>query len=134
MKKGEDGEPVQFREDKTCSYLEDSVETCGNNINKLMKNDCNTSEMVTKMKESQIRKVLETIGSKLADFDSCECHAVSGDLNRMKAAEGIYIVNEECRPDFSYKSYPSKYDRSSEASKGLVSVLLIPVLILYHLY
>merc|ERR1719516_499160 len=49
MTKGDDGRP-SYRARKTCNYLVDSIETCGN---KLLEDDCNTEEAVTNMKDNQ---------------------------------------------------------------------------------
>jgi len=121
MKRGDDGRP-NFRARKTCNYLVDSIENCGN---KLLEDDCNTEEAVTNMKDNQISKVMESIGQTVADFDSCKCPAVKAHLNRMKAAEGADVA--ECPDDFDYAF--------AGASKGFVSVLLLlPILVLHHLY
>merc|ERR1712212_528683 len=120
MVKPGDGRP-NYRARKTCTYLVDSVETCGN---MLMEDDCNTEESVTNMKDSQISKVLKSIGETIADFDSCKCPAVKAHLDRMKVAEGADVV-EAC---------PEDYLMTAGASKGLVSLLLLLLLVLNHLF
>jgi len=120
MKAMEDGRP-NYRARKTCNYLMDAIETCPN---KLTEDDCNTEEMVTNMKDSQIKRVMENIGQSLADFDSCKCPAVKASLNRMKAAEGEEVL--ECDNDAMSDAGPS--------SKGLVGVLLLPVLVLFCIF
>jgi len=118
MKKGDDGRPA-FRARKTCNYLEAAVETCGNG---LMEHDCNTAEAVTTMKDGQISKVLETIGSTVADFDSCKCPAVKAHVNRMKAEAGADVV-AECPEE----------PATDGASSVLAGLLLLPLLVVHHL-
>jgi len=120
MKKGEDGRP-NYRARKTCNYLVNTIEDCGNG---LMEDDCNTEEAVTAMKDTQIGKVLENIGQTVENFDSCKCPPVKAHLNRMKAAEGAKVV-QECYDD---------YAMAAGATNGFVSVLLLPLLVLHHLY
>merc|ERR1719158_1220233 len=119
IKAREDGRP-NYRARKTCNYLMDSIETCGN---KLTEDDCTTEEAVTNLKDNQIRRIMENIGQTVADFDSCKCPAVKVSLNRMKAAEGAEVL--ECDDDAM---------SDAGVSKGLVGVLLVPVLVLYCLF
>jgi len=127
MKKKDDGRP-NFRARKTCAYLMEAVETCSN---KLMEDDCNTEETVTDMKDSQISKVMRAIGESVADFDSCKCPTVKAHLDRVKAAEGADVV-EAC-PEDDDDGDDQDDGMTAGASKGLVSVLLLPVLVLHHL-
>jgi len=120
MKKGEDGRP-NYRERKVCNYLADAVEDCGNG---LVEDECNTEEAVTEMKDNQISKVLESIGQTVENFDSCKCPPVKAHLNRMKAVEGVKVV-QECYDD---------YAMAAGTTNGFVSLLLIPLLVLHHLY
>jgi len=120
MKAKEDGRPA-YRARKTCNYLVDAIETCGN---KLLENDCNTAETVTAMKDTQISKVLENIGQSVADFDSCKCPAVKAHINRMKAAAGADVV-AEC---------PEEEDPATDRASSVVAgLLLLPLLVVHHL-
>jgi len=122
MKKGEDGRD-HFRARKTCNYLVDAIENCGN---KLMQHDCNTEEQVTAMKDTQIGKVLKDIGSSVADFDSCKCPAVKAHLNRAKNAEGVTV--EACPEE-----KPEEKPATDGASSVLAGLLLLPLLVVHHL-
>jgi len=120
MAKKEDGRP-DFRARKTCNYLTDAVETCGNG---LMEHDCNTAEEVTAMKDGQISKVLERIGSTVAEFDSCKCPPVKAHVNRVKSAEGV-DAPAEC---------PEPTEPATDgASSVLAGLLLLPLLVVHHL-
>jgi len=114
---------VFLRARKTCNYLVDAIETCGN---KLLENDCNTAETVTAMKDTQIGKVLENIGQSVADFDSCKCPAVKAHINRMKAAEGA-DVKAECPEE-------EEEEGATDGASSLVAgLLLLPLLVVHHL-
>jgi len=117
--KEEDGRP-DYKARKTCNYLVDAIETCGN---KLMQHKCNTEEAVTTMKDAQISKVLTSIGQSVEGFDSCKCPAVKAHMNRVKAASGAEVV-KECPPE---------EPATDGASSVLAGLLLLPLLVVHHL-
>merc|ERR550517_2031547 len=68
MKKEKEGDGKEhYRARKTCNYLTDAVETCGN---KLRENDCNSEEEVNKLKDEQISRIMKNINTSVQDFDS----------------------------------------------------------------
>jgi len=118
IKAGDDGRPA-FRARKTCNYLVDAIETCGN---KLLENECNTEEAVTDMKDKQISQVMANIGASVSDFDSCKCPAVKAHINRMKEKEGAEVV-DECPEE----------PATDGASSVVAGLLLLPLLVVHHL-
>jgi len=94
MKLGDDGRP-DWRARKTCNYLTEAIEVCGN---VLTEHGCNTEEAVTTMKDTQFGKLLKDIGRIVADFDSCKCPAAKAHIDRMKANAGL---PNECPPEFA---------------------------------
>merc|ERR550517_1313204 len=70
-----------------------TFQACGN---KLMQHGCNSEEAVTGMKDNQLGRVLERIGSTLADWDSCKCPPMKAHIDRMKTKEGAAVTG--CSP------------------------------------
>merc|ERR1711864_69999 len=113
-KAGEDGKP-DFRARKSCNYLTDAVEDCGN---KLI-GDCNTEEQVNKMKDNQIRSVLLNLQSSVQAWDSSKCPTVQAHIDRMKAAA-------------SPESEPESEPEPSSSGGLAVPLLLLSLSILLH--
>jgi len=70
-----------------------TFQACGN---KLLQHGCNSEEAVTGMKDNQLGRVLERIGSTLADWDSCKCPPMKAHIDRMKTKEGAAVKG--CSP------------------------------------
>jgi len=122
MKKEKEGDGREhYRARKTCNYLTEAIEICGN---KLLKIDCNTVEQVNTMKDSQVTRILTNINTTIKDFDSSKCPAVKSSLDRVCAAD------PECVPDDG--DY-GDYRDFSGASSVVVSVLLLPLLVVDQL-
>jgi len=111
----EDGRPF-YRARKTCDYLSDAVETCGN---KLMQHDCNSEKNVNAMKAAQISKVLENLGESVANFDSCKCPPVKYHMDRVKLAQGVALT--ECLVELEH---------ASNGASSVLASLLLPLLLL----
>jgi len=133
VKAGDDGRP-HFQARKTCNYLEEAIETCGN---KLKEHGCYSEEEVTKMKDGQIKSTMERIGETVADFDSCKCPSVKAYMNRVKAAEGADVVDCSADPadpaDIADPAETSAEGETGGASNVLVGVLLLPLLVVHQL-
>jgi len=123
MKKEKEGDGKEhFRARKTCNYLTDAVETCGN---KLRENDCNSEEEVNKLKDEQISRIMTHINTSVKDFDSSKCPAVKASLERVCAAD------PECVQD--QPSTKSEDGDESGASSVVVGVLLLPLFVVHQL-
>jgi len=92
MAQKEDGRP-DFRARKSCNYLEDAIEKCSKH---LTEHDCNSEEEVTAMKDDQIKRILTTLESSVAEWDSCKCPTVKAHIDRLKKAEGVETEEKEC--------------------------------------
>jgi len=79
---GTDGRP-DFQARKSCNYLTDAVEECGNNL----VGECNTEKEVTEMKDGQIVQILKILESSVKAWDSNKCPPVKAHIDRLKAAE-----------------------------------------------
>jgi len=95
MKRVSDGRP-NYVERKSCNYLMEAIEVCGN---KLLQHGCNSEEAVMGMKDNQLGKILEPIGSSLADWDSCKCPPMKAYIDRMKARDGYELTS--CSSDYA---------------------------------
>jgi len=93
FRSGSDGRG-SFNARKTCNYMTAALEVCPE---KLKKDGCASDQEVIAMKDMQMKLILKTVKSSVAEWDSCKCPPIKAHLDRMKAKEGAE-VEEECPP------------------------------------
>merc|ERR1712128_152437 len=75
---GDDGRP-DWMARKTCNYMTDSVEDCGN----AMIGECNTEEEINDIKDQQLSSVLEQLQINVEEWDTDKCPAVKAHKERV---------------------------------------------------
>merc|ERR1719370_1974112 len=81
--KGDDGTKPDWMARKSCTYLTESVETCGNKLVGV----CQSQEEVNKEKDEQLKTALVQIRQKVPNWDSDKCPAMKAHEDRLRAAE-----------------------------------------------
>jgi len=81
--KGDDRKKPDWMARKSCNYLTQSVETCGNKLVGV----CKSEEEVTKEKDEQLKVALVQIRENIPNWDSNKCPAMKAHEDRLKAAE-----------------------------------------------
>merc|ERR1711872_236861 len=100
--KGEDGRPDWIAR-KSCNYLTESVEICGNK----MVGACGTQEEIDEEKDDQLKVALAQIEKHISSWDSEKCPVVKAHLERLLAVEAV-----EASPD--EEDYASKATGSAK--------------------
>merc|ERR1719376_109223 len=82
FRKGDDGKKPDWLARKSCNYLTESVETCGDK----QVGVCFTQDEVDKKKDEQLKTALEQIKTNIPAWDSKKCPAMKAHLDRLAAA------------------------------------------------
>merc|ERR1719474_2503938 len=88
---GDDGRPDWLAR-KSCNYMTAAVEDCGD----MLVGKCHTCKEVTKMKDEQMRRVLEKVKSSVTAWDSDKCPASKAHIERMLAVENGEKIESSC--------------------------------------
>jgi len=83
FEKGDDKQKPDWLARKSCTYLTESVETCGNKLVGV----CQSQEEVNKEKDEQLKTALVQIRQKVPNWDSDKCPAMKAHEDRLRAAE-----------------------------------------------
>jgi len=83
FKKGDDGTKPDWLARKSCTYLTESVEDCGDKLVGV----CKSKEEVTKQKDEELKKALAQVKKNIPSWDSDKCPAMKEHLDRLAAAE-----------------------------------------------
>merc|ERR1711970_1486225 len=81
--KGDDGTKPDWEARKSCTYLTESVDACGDKLVGV----CGSQEEVNKQKDEQLKVALVQIRQKVANWDSDKCPAMKAHEDRLRAAE-----------------------------------------------
>merc|ERR1712055_1111773 len=82
FRKGDDRKKPDWLARKSCNYLTESVETCGNK----QVGVCFTQDEVDKKKDEQLKIALEQVRTNIPAWDSNKCPAIKSHLDRLAAA------------------------------------------------
>jgi len=80
---GDDKKKPDWLARKSCNYLTDTVEVCGNKL----VGTCMTQEEVNKQKDEQLKDSLEQVKKNIPSWNSDKCPAMKDHLDRLAAAE-----------------------------------------------
>jgi len=80
LKKGNDGRP-NFEARKSCNYMTEAVENCGDQFNSV----CKSEAEVTAEKDTQLARVLKQVKASVEDWDSEKCPAIKAHEDRNAA-------------------------------------------------
>merc|ERR1712055_186353 len=80
---GNDGTKPDWLARKSCTYLTESVETCGDKLVGV----CGSKEDVEKQKDEQLKVALVQVKEKVLNWDSDKCPAMKAHEDRLRAAE-----------------------------------------------
>jgi len=83
FEKGDDRKKPDWLARKSCNYLTQSVETCGNKLVGV----CKSEEEVTKEKDEQLKHALVKVKQNIPTWDSNKCPAMKEHEDRLSAAE-----------------------------------------------
>merc|ERR1711970_854297 len=81
--KGDDKKKPDWAARKSCTYLTESVDTCGNKLVGV----CGSKEEVDKEKDEQLKDALVQVKEKIPTWDSDKCPAMKDHEDRLRAAE-----------------------------------------------
>jgi len=126
IKKGDDGRP-DFAARKACNYLEDAIEECSKH---LTKDECNSEEEVTEMKDGQIKRILGQLKSSVAEWDSCKCPTVKAHIDRLKKAEGVETEEKKCPEP---EAEPEAGGAMMTGTSSLLAITITSVLAIFRL-
>merc|ERR1712179_42633 len=76
FRQGDDGKRPDWLARKSCNYLTESVETCGNK----QVGVCFTQEEIDKKKDEQLKIALEQVRTNIPAWDSNKCPAIKAHL------------------------------------------------------
>jgi len=79
---GDDGRP-NWMARKTCNYMTSAIDHCTN----LLIGGCHTESEVNKMKDNEIKGILEQLKSSIDAWDSDKCPPVRAHIKRMRGEE-----------------------------------------------
>merc|ERR1712098_404910 len=111
---GEDGRPDWIAR-KSCNYLTESVEICGNKI----VGACGTQEEIDEEKDDQLKVALAQIEKHISSWDSEKCPVVKAHLERLLSVEAVEAPPVE-------EDYTSK----ATASAKSVQIFVISFIVL----
>jgi len=83
FEKGDDRKKPDWLARKSCTYLSESVEDCGNKLVGV----CKSKEEVTKEKDEQLKAALVQVKENIPSWDSDKCPAMKEHQDRLSAAE-----------------------------------------------
>merc|ERR1711970_320393 len=83
FEKGDDKQKPDWLARKSCTYLTESVETCGDKLVGV----CGSKEDVEKQKDEQLKVALVQVKEKVPNWDSDKCPAMKAHEDRLRAAE-----------------------------------------------
>merc|ERR1712112_48533 len=81
-RKGDDRKKPDWMARKSCNYLTESVETCGNKLVGV----CGTQDEINQEKDEQLIEALEQVKTNIPSWDSNKCPAMKAHLDRLAVA------------------------------------------------
>jgi len=116
---GEDGRPDWLAR-RACKYMTAAVDGCGDKMI-VGVGECFPCEAVTRIKDEQLKFVLQQVKLWVNEWDSTKCPAAKAHMERMKALENGETLESNCK---------LTADANAEDVLGIVSESALTALVL----